>query len=74
MRTKYEIESDLIQVTASLADLAICGIGRNNIEMKNLARLTARILDEAANYTPTVVTMDGEPVRDRDRLLTGSDA
>lgn len=62
MRTKYDIESDLIQVTASLADLAICGIGRKNADMKKLAEQALQLLEEAEGHKPKIVTMDGKPL------------
>ncbi|QJA42961.1 hypothetical protein [Phaeobacter phage MD18] len=67
MRQREQIEGDLIQITARLHDLALSGIGVENLNnVRLLTEAVNSLVREGEGYAPQVVqfpTTDGEPVR-----------
>lgn len=72
MRQREQIEGDLIQMTALLHDLALCGIGAANLnEVRRLTEAVNILIREAGMYCPQVIQFPhtgGEPLRERARL------
>lgn len=56
MRQREQVEGDLIQMTAHLHDLAISGIGVENLnEVRRVSEAVNRLVREADLYAPQVV-------------------
>lgn len=72
MRQREHIEGDLIQATALLHDLALCGIGAANLnEVRRLSEAVNTLVREAGMYCPQIIqfpTSGGEPRRAGTRL------
>ncbi len=63
MRSKYDIEWDLIEVANSLVDLAMCGISRKNaVKMNALIEELQDVIEEGTETPLKIITLDGELV------------
>ena len=67
MRVREQIEGDLIQITARLHDLALCGIEAENVsEIRRLTEAVSKLTRETDFYVPKVIQFPlkgGEPLR-----------
>jgi hypothetical protein len=56
MRQREQIEGDLIQITARLHDLALCGIGVENLnDVRCLTAAVNQLIREADAYAPKLI-------------------
>ena len=72
MRQRENIEGELIQITAQLHELALCGIGVANMnEVRRLSEAVNMLIREADVWCPQIITfpiMGDEPRRAGARL------